>query len=114
MGPLASADKNSEPKEVHSDNQHQRNQRTCIQHAHLQGQSLKKHRYDSGNRKELSAEARQPSHGHSVLWVGCGATLTAWPRRLVATEDFTCHATQQPEQVLGKEAHAQRRRCCGG
>lgn len=94
-GPVGpSTDKNSEPKEARSDDQRQRNQRACAQRARLQGQSSRNHRLDSKDRKEASAEAGQPPHGHSA--------------------HFTCHATQRPERALGKEARAQQRRRRGG
>ena len=87
-------DKNSEPKEVCSDDQHQCNQCACTQHMCLQGQSLRNHCLNSKDCKEVSAEVGQPLHGHSA--------------------HFTCHATQWPEQVLGKEVQAQQRRHHGG
>lgn len=94
-GPVGpSTDKNNERKEARSDGQRPRNQRAYTQRARMQGPSSRKHRHDSGDRKEASAEAGQPPHGHSA--------------------HFTCHATQRPERALGKEARAQRRRRRGG
>ena len=88
-------DKNSELKEARLiDDQCQRNQRTCAQRARLQGQSLRKHRLDSRDRKEAPAGAGQPLHGH-------------WAH-------FMCLGMQRPEWALGKEARAHRGKHCGG